>query len=43
MIYLLAKRQQDKVKPGVVVGDALKVYLTSGKVKELRFDQALSG
>ena len=41
MIYILSQRENKKPKPRVVVGDALKVYMRSGKTKLLEFDKAL--
>lgn len=41
MIYILSQREKSFPKPKVVIGDALKVMLRSGKTKLLEFDKAI--
>ena len=41
MIYILSQREGSLPKPRIVIGDALKVYLKSGRTKLLEFDKAL--
>ena len=42
MVYVLSQRQNTNPKPKVAVGDAIKIYLSSGRMKMLEFDKALS-
>ena len=41
MIYILSQRERSIPKPKVVIGDAIKLLLKSGKTKVLEFDKAL--
>mmetsp|Transcript_36864 Transcript_36864/g.48427 ORF Transcript_36864/g.48427 Transcript_36864/m.48427 type:complete len:114 (+) Transcript_36864:870-1211(+) len=41
MIYILSQREKSAIKPRVVVGDALKVRLRSGKSMLMEFDKAV--
>ena len=41
MVYILSKREFSTVKPRVVVGDALKLFMRSGKTHLLEFDKEL--
>ena len=41
MIYLLSQREKSPTKPKVIVGDAIKLFMKSGKIKLLEFDKAL--
>ena len=41
MIYILSKREKSIRKPKVVVGDAIKLIMKSGKTRLLEFDKAL--
>lgn len=41
MIYVLSQCEKSIVKPKVVVGDALKVRLRSGKTMLMEFDKAV--
>ena len=41
MIYILSQRERTFPKPKIVVGDALRVFLKSGRTKLLEFDKVL--
>ena len=41
MVYMLSQREKSTIKPKVVVGDAIKVHMKSGKSRVLEFDKAL--
>ena len=41
MIYILSQREKSETKPKVVVGDAIKLFMKSGRTKLLEFDKAL--
>ena len=41
MVYVLSQRMKCTIKPKVVIGDALKVRLRSGKTMLMEFDKAV--